>query len=97
MRQVKRSEFDGSAKALKGQVSAYRAALKEHARTEGVAAPVPPSDLVEDIVRGHGGAFELVDDDTPAGGPGFAERVAALEARVAEMEARVAELEAPGA
>lgn len=87
MRQVRKSEFEGSAKALKGQVSAYRAALKEHARTEGVAAPVPPSDLVEEIVRGHGGAFELVDDDTPAE-PGFAERLAALEARVAELESK---------
>ena len=46
----------------------YMAALDAHASSVGEAAPVADP-LIEAIVRVHGGAFVLVDDDAPDDSP----------------------------
>lgn len=62
------AQFGGEA-GLAGAVAAFEQALSEHALTVGVPAPVAHP-LVEQIVRGHGGAFS-VQPPPPDDEPGY--------------------------
>lgn len=56
--QIDRLKAEGIAD-LATAVADFKKALKDHAKTIGVAAPVAPDMLVDIIVRQHGGVFEV--------------------------------------
>ena len=60
---VDRDTLDALDFDLDRGVANYQAALAEHAMTEGIPAPAAHP-LVEQIVRGHGGAYRAVEHET---------------------------------
>jgi hypothetical protein len=65
---------------LGAAIDDYRAALTAHATTEGIPAPTAHP-LVERVVKGHGGAYQIVEPETgvKTGDPeSLASRVQAL-------------------
>jgi hypothetical protein len=63
--QIQKSLADGLDFDLATAVTAYQAACEAHATT--IDQPAPSAHpIVEEIVRRHGGAFAIIDDNTPA-------------------------------
>ena len=82
---------------LSAAVADFQQALKDHAKTIGVPAPVAPDPLVADIVRRFDGAFTIVEDETglpPDDPESLTSRLAKMEAAFAVLQKQVAETEA---
>jgi len=47
---------------LDREIEAFMEALEAHKSTVNVPAPFAKSGLVENIVKGHGGVYQIIDD-----------------------------------
>lgn len=86
MLSINKSLVDHLGFDLSVAVSDFQQAVADHAFTVGIPAPTAP-DIVEAIVRQHGGQFVVIDDTAPDAPPDSLVRVTTNQARLALLAA----------